>query len=517
MPPTKKQIQVIKIPQEKDERDETLEQLKSARDRYEHMFHFAPVAYIVFGVDGLIKDINNTAAFMLGTERSKIIDSPFANWVRSSDRAAFHAHLQSCVKTQGKSTVEIAIETNETASIIHLQIESTRNIDSETGDMACHSVLKDCTAIKNSQSALIQKQSQLRLVTDALPTLVCYINIDLHIQFANRAFSKWFQCPIKDILDTHIQNIMGHKICQKIANVMQLTLDNEIQEFELEFTSISSTRHYFQISLIPDYDDFLTKRGFIFLARDISQEKMLEMIDKKRLQEAAHVARLCNMGEMASQLAHELNQPLTALHNYLEAGKILMNTKQDSQDNIAKLFEMGSQQTLRASGIIKRIRHLASKKELQKKKTSVNELIKSIVELIEPEARYHSIDIRMELDDNLPEAIIDALLIEQVILNLTRNALEAMLLVEDDRHLLVIVSSSKESDKIEVAVSDTGPGVDPHELNQLFEPFHTTKENGLGLGLTICRSIIEAHKGEIWVESNNDKGATFRFSIPASY
>ncbi len=250
------------------------------------------------------------------------------------------------------------------------------------------------------------------------------------------------------------------------------------------------------------------------LQREITEREKAEALAKNRQEELAHVARLNTLGEMASNLAHELNQPLTAIVAY--AGSCLRRLRSDQWD-VAELIdelEKATEQAKRGGNIIKRLRRLVSRRESDLVATNINDSIRDIAAFLEWETRASGARVRLALDDSLPAVLVDRVQIEQVLLNLMRNGLEAM--EEVDRPELMVKTglASDSSNDIEVRVIDRGRGCDPETLPRLFEPFFTTKPDGLGLGISISQSIIASHSGSLSVRANEDQGLAFCFTLP---
>jgi C4-dicarboxylate-specific signal transduction histidine kinase len=226
------------------------------------------------------------------------------------------------------------------------------------------------------------------------------------------------------------------------------------------------------------------------------------------------VARLSTIGEMAAELAHELNQPLAAISNY--AGGCVRRLQADSgepRELIAALEEI-TLQANRASEILKGIRNFARKREAQRALVDINAYVSAVASRAAFAARKHQVTIQFELNDALPLVAADGIQLEQVLLNLLLNGFEAMHDVDESRRQLHIRTAATAEQLIEVTVTDHGHGFPPEIAEDIFHPFFTTKPEGLGMGLSISRSIVEAHGGKLTAVLNHDHGATFRFTLP---
>ena len=255
------------------------------------------------------------------------------------------------------------------------------------------------------------------------------------------------------------------------------------------------------------------QRYFTGFVRDLSERDAAE----RRLQdlqgELVHVSRLTTLGEMASAMAHELNQPLTAAASFMKGCLILLKRKPLDEARLADMISQGADQALRAGQIIRRLRDFVSKGEAERRIESLPQLLEEAGALAMIGARERSVRLRYDIDPGISLVLADKVQIQQVALNLIRNGMEAM--EESASKDLVVGARPTVDDMVEVYVSDTGHGIAPQAAEQLFQPFMTSKAQGMGIGLSISRTIIEAHGGRIWAEPNPSGGATFRFTLPS--
>lgn len=244
-------------------------------------------------------------------------------------------------------------------------------------------------------------------------------------------------------------------------------------------------------------------------ARKVTEEQAHELQT-----ELAHVARLSTMGEMASGLAHELNQPLAAIIAYADACQELIDSGRMEREQLQEVLRAVTNQAERAGKIIHRLRSLVKKGRPFRNAVQVNDAVREVSALLEPEIRNRGAHLRLELEEGLPATSADFVQIQQVLLNLMRNALDSMAEVDpQQRHLLVSTRITSEG-QVEIAVGDRGRGISPENISRLFEPFFTTKAEGLGMGLPISRTIVESHGGRLWLAPNPEAGMTARFVLP---
>jgi two-component system sensor kinase FixL len=221
------------------------------------------------------------------------------------------------------------------------------------------------------------------------------------------------------------------------------------------------------------------------------------------------------MGEMASTLAHELNQPLSAIANLLTGSRRLMDRGREAdQAKVRDAIDRAAAQALRAGEVIHRMRDFARRGASEREAESLSKLIEEASALALIGEKERQVDVRLKLDPKADDVFADRVQIQQVLLNLIRNGIDAMQAQEPRKRALLIRTGLNEEGWSEVSVADTGPGIAPEVLERLFQPFMTTKPQGMGVGLSISRSIIEAHGGRIWAEANPGGGALFRFTLP---
>lgn len=258
-----------------------------------------------------------------------------------------------------------------------------------------------------------------------------------------------------------------------------------------------------------------TRRFFTGFIRDLTERQQTESRLQELQSELVHISRLSALGEMASTIAHELNQPLTAIANYLQGCRRLLAAAGNEQSKIiSEAIDKAADQTLRAGQIIRRLRDLVTRGESEKKAESLTKLIEEASALALVGAKELNVSAKLRLNSKVDLVVVDKIQIQQVILNLIRNAVDAMAM--SPVRELTISTMPAEDNLVAVEVADTGSGLSPEVASQLFQPFITTKSQGMGVGLSISRTIIHAHGGKIWADSNPEGGTTFHFTLPSA-
>jgi two-component system sensor kinase FixL len=254
--------------------------------------------------------------------------------------------------------------------------------------------------------------------------------------------------------------------------------------------------------------------GFI---RDLTERQQTEARLQELQAELVHISRLSAMGEMASALAHELNQPLSAIANYVKGSHRLLAARSDPEaERLRGALDKASEQALRAGEIIRRLRDFVARGETEVQIESLSKLVEEASALALVGAKQHGVLVRFNLDPRADLVYADKVQVQQVFLNLLRNAIEAMAESDSPCRELAIATRAIDDDMVEASVADTGPGIAPEIVARLFQPFITTKKHGMGVGLSISRTIMEAHGGSLWAESHAKGGTVFRLTLRAA-
>jgi len=251
---------------------------------------------------------------------------------------------------------------------------------------------------------------------------------------------------------------------------------------------------------------------------------IMDVTDRKRAGDAllraqaelADVTRLTTMGELAASIAHEINQPLASVVTNAQACTRLLRAQPPPWGEVKSAVSDIAEAGKRASDVIARIRLLLSKGTAEPSALSVNEVIRDVVALTRDTTQTKRITLETRLSHDVPRVLADRVQLQQVLVNLITNAADAMADVNDRPRTVTISSSWKDGRQVEVAVADSGAGIDPEHRDRIFDPFFTTKSDGMGMGLAICRGIVEAFGGRLWATSNPDCGTTLHFALPAA-
>jgi PAS domain S-box-containing protein len=364
---------------------------------------------------------------------------------------------------------------------------------------------------------LTQNDSRLRAIIESEPECVKLQTADGTVLEVNPAGLKLMGADRpEDIVGKLIYSIVAPEYIDIYRKNMARVFSGETVIYEFKSITLKGKMAWLETHAVPMRDTRGTIYALLGITRDITEHRQAEEQARRHQMELTHVARLSTMGEMATGIAHELNQPLSAIANFTRGClRRLGSDNMDPTDLIGPLEEV-CDQAERASAILRHVRDFARKSELQMKPLDINHIVHTVVKFTDLEARQHGAIVRLNLDVELPRVQVDAIMIEQVICNMVRNAFEAMADAKSQRREVTICTRPFGGDAIEIEVGDTGPGIDGAVIDQVFDQFFTTKPEGIGMGLSISRSIIESHGGRVRAESGKDGGTTFRFTVPLS-
>ncbi len=359
-----------------------------------------------------------------------------------------------------------------------------------------------------------ESEHQLHLITNALPALIAYIDPQQRYRFHNQCHYQWLSLTDKQINGKHIKEVYGDSAYQTLQPLIEAVLAGEQVKSELKLSFQPDISCDVMVNFIPSFSAERKVNGFCLLISDITPVKSEDLHIQQRLQTMAHESRLTMIGEMTSEISHELNQPLSAIANYCDASMRLHKSGKMLDQDITHVLQEIAGQAKRANKIITHLRDFTRKRALQFNECNINELISEVLQLMTSDRQRHNIDITCQLDQSIPTLHIDKVLIEQVMLNLVRNAMEAMTNTHFPDKIITIKSLQVTDNHVTIEITNNGPELPDTLINQIFEPFFTTKPEGMGLGLSICQSIIDSHGGQLWIKQTQQQDTTFCFTLP---
>jgi two-component system sensor kinase FixL len=368
---------------------------------------------------------------------------------------------------------------------------------------------------RQKSKMLSESEARFRSMANSAPALIWMSGLDGRFNFFNKAWLDLTGRTRKQELDNGWTEGLHPEDFQRFFEKYDNAF-NAREEFSMEYRLRRYDGEYCWIlnNGVPRFELDGTFAGYIGSAIDITQRKEAETNLQHQREQLARMTRISTMGELAASLAHELNQPLTAILANAQAAERLMAAKPPDLEEVGAILKDIVKDDTRAGEIIWGMRALARKKDLELAPVDLPTLIEEVVLLLHSDAILHNVRIRLDLGAGSSSVRGDRVHLQQVVLNLLLNAFDAMKDFPDEREIQLSVVAEG-NDRLRVAVRDSGTGVPGETLDKVFEPFYTTKHDGVGMGLAISRSIIEVHGGRLWAECNHpEPGATFYFTVP---
>jgi len=372
------------------------------------------------------------------------------------------------------------------------------------------SAVRDITERKRAEKALRESEATNRAILEAIPDLMFRLSHDgTHLDFHTPSAQDLYALP-ENIVGKTVGQLLPPEVARQYLESIDRTIANQaMQVFEYQLGFSENDRRYYEARMVPCGDD-----SVLSIVRNVTQRR--RALDKLRQMEAqlAHVTRLSAMGEMVAGIAHEVNQPFYSILNFAKASRnVLSAQREPNLEDLRDWMDEIAAAAARAGDIIRRLRDFTRKTGSIRVVSDIEGIIGESIELVAFEARQRHVTVQQQRCEAGLAVSVDRVEIQQVLVNLLRNACEALEESEVPRRLVTIGAAVTDG-PVEVCVADNGPGLPPDQDLTIFDAFATTKNEGLGMGLAISKSIVESHGGAIWATSNSEGGATFRFTLP---
>ena len=464
-------------------------------------------------IDGIVTDWNTGAQRIFGYTAQEMVGQPEAKLLPpglEDEEQRVLAKIRAGLKIDHFETRRV----RKNGAVIDVSVTISPVHDNDGMVIGASQVARDITVAKASQRALKESEAHLRSVLETIPDAMVVIDTKGIIQSFSTTAEKLFGYQAKDAIGQNVSMLMPHPYRAQhdsfLARYLQ-TGERRIIGIGRLVVGQRKDGSTFPMELTVGEMRLGERRFFTGFVRDITERAQTQQRLQDLQAELIFMSRFTALGEMASTLAHELNQPLTAAASYLNGARRLLDGGDAGKISVAtNAIDHAADQMLRAGQIIKRLREFVSRGESQRAPEDLRKLIEEASALALVGIKQMGTHVSSDFATG-GAVLVDKIQIQQVLLNLIRNAIEAM--QNTARRELVISTRSFRPDIIEVAIADTGCGISPEIAAKLFQPFVTTKQHGMGVGLSISRTIIEAHGGRLWAEPNPGGGTIFRLTL----
>ncbi|HEV2603719.1 MAG TPA: PAS domain S-box protein [Microvirga sp.] len=476
------------------------------------------LAIIRLDLEGRIASWNAGAERITGWRADAILGRHFSVFYPAEDIAAgkLERELRLVRETGRYEEQGLRLRRDGSSFIAHVTLTPLRD---EAGELVGYAkVSRDITEHRAAEDALRAREAHLRSILETVPDAMVVIDEAGRIQSFSAAAERLFGYENTEVLGQNVSILMPEPYRTQHDSYMaryMTTGERRIIGIGRVVVGQRKDESTFPMELAVGEMRSDNRRYFTGFVRDLTERQKTETRLQELQSELVHMSRFTALGEMASTLAHEINQPLTAIANYLKGSRrILERMEGEHVPMLRDAVNQAAEQALRAGQVIRHLREFVSRGESERHIESLPKLVQEASALALVGAKEKGVRVSFRLDPDAPLVLADRIQIQQVLLNLIRNAIEAM---QDRprRELVVSTTALPQDGLVEVCVRDTGTGLAPEVAAQLFQPFVTTKKHGMGVGLSICRTIVESHGGKIWAESKPGEGTAFRFTLRA--
>ncbi len=490
--------------------------LQKVETRFQTLFNSAAEFIFVIDPEGKILLTNRHAIENSGYPESEIVGSNIKKFFTEESQHACDCNFPGLRET-GSNRADIEFVCKD-GRVLQMECSATA-VPNESGEFTTFLIIqRDITERARAARALADSERRFKAIFNSTYQLIGLLDVDGTVLEVNRTALDFAGMETADVIGRPFWEIVWGGLSpgarERVRTAIQDVAGGSSVRYEEEVSMADGSRRILDFTLKPVFDEAGKPVLIIPEGRDITDSRLAEEEARRHLQEAAHVMRLGTMGEMASTIAHELNQPLTALVSYCGTAKSMLAALPSQPDKLVAVLDRAMEQAHRASDIIRHFREFVCKGDQQRRRVNLVRLVESSLGLLGGELRDTGITVELHPGSRRCMIFVDKIQIEQVVINLLRNSIDAIVQSGRQDGRIDVYTRRLPDNAVELTVIDNGPGVAPQLLDHLFEPFQSGKASGMGMGLSISRSIIEAHGGRLWNNRYQQGGAQFGITLP---
>ena len=467
-------------------------------------------------LDGIVTSWNTAAERMFGYTAEEMIGQPIAILATPATADEVPRILEAVGRGERVEHYETERRRKD-GQIIQVALTISPIRDDAGRIVGASKIARDITKAKREADELAKREALLGSILETVPDAMVVINERGIVQSFSAAAERMFGYAASEVCGGNVSMLMPTPHRERHDSYIARYLATGERRIIGLGRVVSGRRKdgsEFPLELAIGELHWDGRQMFTGFLRDLTERQQTQQRLQELQAELTHVSRLTEMGQMASAIAHEVNQPLTAATNYLGAGQLLLaRDNRPATDRARGAFDKAAEQVERATRLVRRLREFGRKGESERRPEPIGKLIDEAAALALIGARDSGIKVQLRIAPQLPDVAVDRIQVQQVVVNLIRNAVEAM---ESERRELTVSAAPDGDGGVAIRVADTGPGLASEVAERLFQPFLTTKPQGMGIGLSICRSIIEEHGGELHAEPNPGGGTVFAFTLPTA-
>jgi PAS domain S-box-containing protein len=493
------------------------ERLRKSEEKYRSLYESMMDAYVTVDMAGRIQEFNPAYKQLTGYTEEELRQLTYQQ-LTPPEWHDFEAQiLRDQVLPRGYSDVYEKQYLRKDGNVFPVELRTFLKRDAAGEPVAMWAIVRDISESKRARVALQQTEERFRNVAEAVSDFIWEVDADGLYRFASPAVEKILgYTPPEMIGRMHFYDLFAPDIREQLKSEALRTIETRqpFQRFLNPNIRKDGKTAYLETSGIPIFDESGTLLGYRGADTDVTARHQAEMEAQLLRQELAHYSRAATVGELTASLAHEIHQPLAAIRTNAEAALHMMNSGRPDLKELHAIFQDIIDDNQRAAEVIRTLRAMFKKGATEHRRLDLNDLVSNVLPLVRTDALKRGVSIVLDLSSPKPLILGDRVQLQQVILNLILNAFEAMEVPGQPRTLLLRTLDADGDCVLDVV--DSGVGISPDKLDSIFQSFFTTKATGLGMGLSLSRSIAYAHQGRLWAENNPGRGATFHLVLPAA-